>query len=181
LISTHSFRNLVLAFCLAVTAHAQTSGEKVPGRFILELRPGASVPSVVSPIKVVNMSLVGPGALGYNSSYGNAVRRLRDLGITGVVAAGNDPSQEVSAVVPATYLEAFAVASISARTGKDDIGWFIGSDNASFLTTDGASYCAMGIGVKISAPGEDQEDIVSGNIQNVGILSTRLGGGTTQP
>ncbi len=47
-------------------------------------------------------------------------------------------------------------------------------DTASFFTTDG-------IGVAISAPGEDEEDVDStGAIRSVGILSTKLGGGTTR-
>ena len=46
--STHFLRNLGLAFTAAVTAHAQNSGDKVPGRFIVELKPGESVPAVVA-------------------------------------------------------------------------------------------------------------------------------------
>lgn len=136
--------------------------------------------TVVPPIKVVNMSLGRPGTLGDNSTYRTAIKKLRDLGITVVVSAGNDQSKEVSAVVPATYPEVIAVASTTAKAGKDDIGWFIGSDTASYFSTDGAYNSTTGIGVSISAPGEDQEDIVSGTIQSVGILSTRLGGGTTR-
>ncbi|WP_395735135.1 S8 family serine peptidase [Prosthecobacter sp.] len=136
--------------------------------------------TLVPPIKVVNMSLGRPGTVGDNTSYRNAVKKLRDLGITVVVSSGNDQSKEVSAVVPATYPEVIAVASTSAKDGTDDIGWFIGSDTASYFTTDGAFNSTTGIGVTISAPGEDQENIVSGYIQSVGILSTRLGGGTTR-
>lgn len=136
--------------------------------------------NVVPPIKVVNMSLGRPGTLGDSSSYRNAVKRLRDLGITVVVSAGNDQSKDVSGVVPATYPEVIAVASTTANAGTDDIGWFIGSDTASYFTTDGAFNPSTGIGVSISAPGEDQENIVAGQIQSIGILSTRLGGGTTR-
>jgi subtilisin len=136
--------------------------------------------TVVPPIRVVNMSLGRPGTLGDNTSYRNAVKKLRDLGITVVVSAGNDQSKEVSAVVPATYPEVIAVASTTAKDGTDDIGWFIGADTASYFSTDGAFNASTGIGVSISAPGEEQEDIVSGYIQSVGILSTRLGGGTTR-
>ncbi len=136
--------------------------------------------TVVPAIKVVNMSLGRPGTLGDNPSYRAAVKKLRDLGITVVVSAGNDQSKEVSAVVPATYPEVIAVASTTAKAGTDDIGWFIGADTASYFTTDGAFNSYTGIGVSISAPGADQENIVSGYIQSVGILSTRLGGGTTR-
>jgi subtilisin len=135
---------------------------------------------VVPAIKVVNMSLGRPGTLGDSSSYRNAVKKLRDLGITVVVSAGNDQGREVSAMVPATYPEVIAVASTTAKAGTDDIGWFIGADTASYFTTDGAFNSSTGIGVTISAPGEEQENIVSGYIQGVGILSTRLGGGTTR-
>ena len=49
----------------------------------------------------------------------------------------------------------------------------IAADTASFFTTDG-------IGVAISAPGEDQENIKFPYINSVGILSAALGGGTTR-
>lgn len=47
------------------------------------------------------------------------------------------------------------------------------ADTASFFTTDG-------IGVAISAPGEEQENVQFPYINSVGILSTALGGGTTR-
>jgi subtilisin family serine protease len=131
-------------------------------------------------IRVVNMSLGRPGTLGDSPSYRAAVKKLKDMGITIVVSAGNDATKEVSAVVPATYPEVIAVASTTAKAGTDDIGWFIGADTASHFTTDGAFNSSTGVGVTISAPGADQENIVSGYIQSVGILSTRLGGGTTR-
>ena len=50
----------------------------------------------------------------------------------------------------------------------------VGGDTASYFTTDG-------LGVTVSAPGEDREDVSrSCLIQPVGILSTKLGGGTTR-
>jgi subtilisin family serine protease len=55
----------------------------------------------------------------------------------------------------------------------------IKADTASYFTTDGA-YLGLQ-GVTISGPGEDQENINKGCfISSVGILSTRLGGGTTR-
>jgi hypothetical protein len=54
------------------------------------------------------------------------------------------------------------------------LGSPIASDTASYFTSDG-------LGVVVSAPGEDREDVSRGClIKSVGILSTRLGGGTTR-
>ena len=80
-------------------------------------------------------------------------------------------------MVPASYPEVLAVAASTAAAGTNACRWFTGviqADTASYFTTDGA-------GVAISAPGEDQEN-VSRNcfISSIGILSTRLGGGTTR-
>jgi subtilisin family serine protease len=58
-------------------------------------------------------------------------------------------------------------------------GYFIEADTASFFTTDGAWNLTQEIGVTISAPGEDREDLnKAGFITSVGILSTSVGGGT---
>ena len=52
---------------------------------------------------------------------------------------------------------------------------------ASYFTSDGAFDSLTGIGVSVSAPGEDREDInQSCFLKSVGILSTRLGGGTVR-
>ena len=54
-------------------------------------------------------------------------------------------------------------------------------DTAPYFTTDGAFDSLTGIGVSVSAPGEDHEDITkSCFLKSVGILSTRLGGGTVR-
>ena len=92
-----------------------------------------------------------------------------------VVAAGNDCGSEISDQVPAGFSEVSAVASTTAKDGtKNRFGYGVGADTASYFTTDGAS-------VAISAPGEDQENVSNGYfISSVGILSTRLGGGTTR-
>ena len=79
-------------------------------------------------------------------------------------------------MVPACYPEVIAVASTTARSGTSSYPGFAGipADTASFFTTDG-------VGVAISAPGEDQEDVSRrGSITSLGILSTKLGGGTTR-
>ena len=139
--------------------------------------------NVVSPnIRVVNMSLGRAGTLNDNPALRSAVQALKTGGITVVVAAGNDSSLEVSQQVPATYPEVIAVASTTALNGTNDYRFYsgyIGADTASYFTSDGAFV--SGIGVTISAPGEDQENIDRrGFIQSVGILSTKLGGGTAR-
>jgi subtilisin family serine protease len=141
--------------------------------------------SVVPAIKVVNMSLGRPGTLGDNPVMRQAVQKLVQQGITVIVAAGNDSTKEVSQQVPATYPEVIAVASTTAKKGLSLYPGFAGilADTASFFTTDGALTLASDgsgyIGVTISAPGEDEEDVSStGSITSVGILSLKMGGGT---
>jgi subtilisin len=133
-------------------------------------------------IGVVNMSLGRPGTLDDNPLLHGAIKKLYDAGIVVVVAAGNDPNLEVSQQVPATYPEVLAIASTTAIAGTNRCVFFsgvIGADTASYFTSDGAFNGETGVGVTISAPGEDQENISNAClIQSVGILSTRLGGGT---
>lgn len=132
--------------------------------------------SVTPNIRVVNMSLGRPGSLNDNPAYRNALARLQSCGITVVVAAGNTCSAEIDGMVPACYPEALAVASTTARDGASSYTGFNGipMDTASFFTTDGK-------GVAVSAPGEDQENVSStGTISSLGILSTKMGGGTTR-
>jgi subtilisin family serine protease len=136
------------------------------------------------PIRVVNMSLGRAGSLEDNPIMHAAIQTLHDSGIAVVVAAGNDATLEVSQQVPSTYPEVIAVASASAKAGTNQYRFFNGvitADTASYFTSDGAYNVSTGIGVTISAPGEDQENISkAGFIQSVGILSTKLGGGTTR-
>lgn len=141
--------------------------------------------AVVPNIYVVNMSLGRAGTLNDNSILRNAVQTLAQIGITVVVAAGNDCNLEVSQQVPATYPEVIAVASTTAITGTSADRRYtpVVADSASYFTTDGAysdpSAGGTGIGVTISGPGEDQENIKKGALlQSVGILSLKLGGGT---
>ena len=133
--------------------------------------------SVVPAIKVVNMSLGRPGAVDDNPAMHDLVVALEGAGITVVVAAGNDAAAEVSGQIPAAYPEVIAVASTTALRGTNQCRFLsapIGADTASYFTTDGA-------GVIVSAPGEEQENVSRGCfISSIGILSTRLGGGTTR-
>ena len=141
---------------------------------------------VSPPIRVVNMSLGRPLAIASGETWDNSVMRvpiekLVAAGITVVVAAGNDCGAMVSAMVPATFPEVIAVGATTAKIGTSATSLApIAMDTACYFTTDGA-LDANGIGVSISAPGADQENIIKGNrLQGVGILSTRLGGGTTR-
>ena len=135
-------------------------------------------------IRVVNMSLSRPGTLNDNSALRAAVQAVTNAGITVVVAAGNESNKEVSEKVPATYPEVMAVASTTADDGSNRCRFFSGfiaADTASLFTTDGAFNTTTGIGVTISAPGAKQENINRGCFaKSEGILSLKLGGGTTR-
>lgn len=149
--------------------------------------------AVSPPIRVVNMSLGRAGSLDDNPALRALVKMLHDpasaecagcLGITVIVSAGNDANREVSQTVPATYPEVMAVASTTALDGSNGCRFFSGvikQDTASYFTTDGAFDPVSGIGVTVSAPGADKENVSKGCfVSSVGILSTRLGGGTTR-
>ncbi|MBI2876830.1 MAG: S8 family serine peptidase [Candidatus Tectomicrobia bacterium] len=140
--------------------------------------------SVSPPIQVVNLSLGRPGTLEDNPALHQMVQALDAAGITQVVSAGNDPNLEVSQQIPAGYPEVLAIASMTALKGSNGCRSFNGvidRDTASWFTTDGQFDPNSGIGVTISAPGAEKEDISrSCFVQSVGILSTRLGGGTTR-
>jgi len=136
----------------------------------------------VSPaIHVVNMSL-GRSASSDDSAMHIAIQNLYSANVTVVVAAGNDPGLEAKDQVPAGFPEVLAIASTTAKTGISGNKRFspVGADTASYFTSDGKLDPLTGIGVTISAPGEDQEDISSVFLNSVGILSLKLGGGTTR-
>jgi subtilisin len=138
---------------------------------------------VSPPIRVVNMSLGRSGTLDDNPALRQAVQHLYNQGLVVVVSAGNDPAVEVSQQVPATYPEVLAIASTTALGGTSQCRSrsAIAADTASWFTTDGAFNTASGIGVTVSAPGGEKETIAkSCTITSVGILSTKLGGGTTR-
>ena len=139
----------------------------------------ANASTSTPPIRVVNMSLGGP-ASSDDSLFHAAVKSLHDSGISVVVAAGNDSSQEVSQMVPAGFPEVIAVASTAALTGQRGCFAQVVADAASYFTTDGRYDPTTGVGVTISAPGENKEDISGCWIFADGILSTAMGGGTTQ-
>jgi subtilisin len=133
--------------------------------------------SAVPAIKVVNMSLGRPGTVDDNPAMHDLIVALKGAGLMVVVAAGNDATKDVSSQIPAAYPELIAVASTTALAGTNqcrNLGTPVGADTASYFTTDGT-------GVIVSAPGEEQENVSRGCfISSVGILSTRLGGGTTR-
>jgi subtilisin len=138
--------------------------------------------TLVSPqIRVVNMSLGRTGTLDDNPALHAFVQALTAAGLTVIVAAGNDSALEVNEQVPATYPEVVAVASTTATPGVSlcaEHPTSVMGDTASFFTTDGAFDPTTGIGVNVSAPGEEREDITeSCFVESIGILSTQLGGG----
>jgi subtilisin len=141
----------------------------------------ANASAVFPPIRVINMSL-GRGASADDSLMHQAIANVVAAGVVVVVAAGNDPSVEVSQTVPAGFPEVIAVASTTAKAGTSNQRRYapIQADTASYFTTDGKYDPLTGVGVAISAPGEDQENIAFPYINSVGILSTALGGGTTR-
>lgn len=143
----------------------------------------ANAATVTPPIRVVNMSLGREGSLNDNPTMRASFQSLYNMGIVIVVAAGNDPTLGVSQQVPPTYPEVLSVASTSALNGASKYPGYSGiaADTASYFTSDGAFSTSTRIGVTISAPGEDQENVSrAGMITSVGILSTKLGGGTTR-
>ncbi|OFW19949.1 MAG: hypothetical protein A3H27_15300 [Acidobacteria bacterium RIFCSPLOWO2_02_FULL_59_13] len=132
------------------------------------------------PIRVVNMSLGRSKTADDTDDHPMrvAVKNLYQQGVAVVVAAGNDSTKEVSQMVPAGYPEVLAVASSTAVDGTNNRCRFftgtIAADTASSFTTDGA-------GVAISAPGEEAEDVNKPCfVVSKGILSLKLGGGTTR-
>jgi subtilisin len=134
--------------------------------------------STVTPaIRVVNMSLGREGTVDDNPDLHALITALDSAGVLVVVSAGNSPVVEVSDQIPAGYPEVVAVASTTAQAGTNQCRFLaspIAADTASYFTTDGPD-------VTVSAPGEDQEDVSRGClIKSVGILSTKLGGGTTR-
>ena len=138
-------------------------------------------------IRVINMGLGRLKGSDDNETHPLrlAVQALYNLGISVVVSAGNDPDVEVSDRVPAGYPETLAIASTTAADGfKKGCKSFTGiieSDTASDFTTDGKFDALAGIGVTVSAPGEDAENIKQNcSVNSVGILSTKVGGGTTR-
>jgi len=132
-------------------------------------------------VNVANMSLGRPAAGVDDFPMQQAIQNVVAAGVTVVVAAGNDCGTEVDQQVPARFPEVIAVASTTATNGMANRrGYFIPADSASYFTTDG-KYSDDLVGVTISAPGEEREDVNNGGlIQSVGILSTALGGGTTR-
>jgi subtilisin family serine protease len=113
-----------------------------------------------------------------DSPLRQAIEQLYKAGITVVVAAGNDPTLDVSQQVPAAYTGiVVTVASTTATSGAAACGISVAADTASYFTSDGT-------GVTISAPGEDRENVTRQGarcyLNSEGILSLKRGGGTTR-
>ena len=134
--------------------------------------------ALVTPaIRVINMSLGRPGAVDDNPAMRDLFAALDAAGVLVVASAGNDPAADASAQIPAAYPQVAAVASTTAVSGSNQCRFLsapITADTASYFTTDGTK-------VLISAPGDEREDVSRACvIQGTGILSLKLGGGTTR-
>ncbi len=129
----------------------------------------ANGPANGGQITVANMSLGGGGVSDNNCGKSNndalhmAVCRVRDAGVTLVVAAGNDGKNSAT-FVPAAYTD--AVITVSALTDTDGVGGGMGVGTTYGADDTFASFSNFGAPIDIGAPG-------------VNIYSTKLGGGYT--
>ena len=118
-------------------------------------------------IKVANMSLGGTGSSDGNCGNSNndalhrAICRLRDAGVTIVVAAGNS-SADAALSVPSAYDD--AVITVSALADSDGAPGGLGAATSYGPDDTFASFSNYGPVVDVGAPG-------------AGILSTSLAGG----
>lgn len=124
-------------------------------------------PANGGPISVANLSLGGSGASDNNCGFSNndalhrAVCRVRDAGITLVVAAGNS-GKDAAQAIPAAYND--AVITVSALVDTDGKPNGNGSSTGYGADDTFASFSNWGAPVDIGAPG-------------VNINSTWLSGG----
>ncbi len=120
-------------------------------------------------ISVANMSLGGGGVNDNNCGASNndalhkAVCRVRDAGVTLIVAAGNS-GKDANLFVPAAYND--AVITVSALTDTDGTSGGSGAGTSYGADDTFASFSNFGNVVDIAAPG-------------VNIYSTKRGGGYT--
>jgi subtilisin family serine protease len=119
--------------------------------------------TTIPPIKVVNMSFGGPfDPQNPDVEMESLMATLDQANVILVAAAGNDPTVTVPARYPANSTHVMAIASTTALLGSDDgnpCNAFphVVADAASWYTTDG--QFSNEVGVTISAPGEDSEDM----------------------
>ncbi len=113
-------------------------------------------PANGGPITVANMSLGGGGASDNNCGDTNndalhkAACRVRDAGVTLVVAAGNDGT-DASGFVPAAYDD--AVITVSALADSDGVSGGLGANTSYGADDTFASFSNFGSAVDIGAPG----------------------------
>jgi len=113
-------------------------------------------PANGGPITVANMSLGGGGTSDNNCGFSNndalhkAVCRVRDAGVTLVVAAGNSGADATKSV-PAAYND--AVITVSALVDSDGKPGGLGSSTSYGADDTFASFSNWGAPVDIGAPG----------------------------
>ncbi len=118
-------------------------------------------------ITVANMSLGGGGVsdnncgLTNNDALHKAVCRVRDAGVTLIVAAGND-GRDSNSFVPAAYND--AVITVSALADSDGLPGGLGGSTGFGADDTFASFSNFGSPVDIAAPGAN-------------VYSTKRGGG----
>jgi Subtilase family len=115
------------------------------------------------PIRVVNISSGGPftGTM-VDEDYHNRIIDLYNMGIVVVVSAGNDPSVEVSALMPAAWPETITVAATVASDGLGVCDAFFAPADTPVLADTAASFTTDGPGVDVSAPGAERSDAIGG-------------------
>jgi subtilisin family serine protease len=138
-------------------------------------------------IRVVNISLGRPLETPENIELENAVKAVHALGIPITVSAGNEPLVEVKDRIPAGYKEVMAIAGTTAAFGTKDASAacapfsIVPPDTASLFTTDGRLDPMTEIGVTISAPANNWENLVRDGgqcvLQSVGVDLLAKGGG----
>jgi len=121
-------------------------------------------------LKVVNMSLSGAGAsdgncgLTINDALHRAICRVRDAGVTVVVAAGNSGAS-AAAEVPAAYDD--AVITVSALADSDGLAGGLGAATAYGADDTLASFSNYGPVVDLAAPGVNIRSTWKGGAYNI--------------
>lgn len=99
-------------------------------------------------IKIVNMSLGGPGSAGTNNPLAEAIQSLEDSGVVVCIAAGNEGA-DTATTIPAAYDLGIVVSAYNARGGSDR--GFADFSNYG----DAVDITAPGVGITSTYPDND--------------------------